>query len=75
MLFEYYPGQGLQLQPLANFGKANAAWSDVHARSGDPTCTPLRSLLDAMLALASERGTFTAWEYFFAFEGGVPPWI
>ncbi len=28
-----------------------------------------------MLALASERGTFTAWEYFFAFEGGAPPWI
>ena len=39
-----------------------------------PTCTKLRSHLDAMIALASTRGTFTAWEYFFDFEGGVPPW-
>jgi hypothetical protein len=28
-----------------------------------------------MVALASERGGFTAWEYFFAFGGGTPPWI
>ena len=27
VLLEYYPGEGLQIQPLANFGKANAAWS------------------------------------------------
>ena len=32
-------------------------------------------LLDRMVALASERGGFTAWEYFFAFGGGTPPWI
>ena len=35
----------------------------------------LRALLDRMVALASERGGFTAWEYFFAFGGGTPPWI
>jgi hypothetical protein len=28
-----------------------------------------------MVALASDRGGFTAWEYFFAFGGGTPPWI
>ena len=40
-------------------------------------CNPeeLRALLDRMVALASERGGFTAWEYFFAFGGGTPPWI
>src|SRR4029079_18430406 len=42
-----------------------------------PPCHPeeLRALLDRMLALASDRGGFTAWEYFFAFGGGAPPWI
>jgi hypothetical protein len=74
LLFEYYPGQGLQIQPLGNFGKANAAWSTCNLE-GDHTCTPLRTLLDAMISLASVRGTFTAWEYCFAFEGGAPPWI
>jgi hypothetical protein len=71
---EYYAGLGLQIQPLANFGKANAAWST--CRSNDNrTCTKLRNLLDAMIALGSRRGAFTTWEYFFAFEGGAPPWI
>ena len=73
MLLEYYPGEGLQIQPLGNFGKANAAWSACRSK-GDTTCAPLRSLLDAMIALAAERGTFKAWEYYFDFEGGVPPW-
>jgi hypothetical protein len=72
--FEYYAGQGLQIQPLANFGKANAAWSSCRSR-GDTTCTTLRNLLDAMLSLAAQRGTFTAFEYDFFFEGGVPPWM
>ena len=73
VILEYYPGRGLQIQPLANFGKANAAWSSCRSRA-DRTCTTLRTHLDAMIALASQRGTFTTWEYFFDFEGGVPPW-
>jgi D-glucuronyl C5-epimerase C-terminus len=31
-------------------------------------------MLDAMIGLASQRGGFATWEYFFDFEGGVPPW-
>ena len=73
VLLEYYPGEGLQIQPLGNFGKANAAWS-VCRSQGDKTCAPLQSLLDAMIALVAPRGTFKAWEYYFDFEGGVPPW-
>jgi D-glucuronyl C5-epimerase C-terminus len=40
-------------------------------------CHPeqLHALLDRLVSLASERGGFTAWEYFFAFGGGTPPWI
>jgi hypothetical protein len=105
VVFQWYPGQGLQIQPLANFGKANALWracqppeatktqvpptggTPVGQPTPTPTATPapvpatdchpeeLRALLDRMLALASDRGGFTAWEYFFAFGGGAPPWI
>ena len=124
VVFQWYPGQGLQIQPLANFGKANALWracqpppvgtapvpTPTPTTTPAPTTTPsvppppnapptggaspsqtatpppatdappcrpeeLRVLLDRMVALASERGGFTAWEYFFAFGGGAPPWI
>ena len=85
VVFQWYPGQGLQIQPLANFGKANALWracrppAEPPAPGADPPppCRPeeLRALLDRMVALASQRGGFTAWEYFFAFGGGTPPWI
>ena len=74
VILEYYAGSGLQIQPLANFGKANAHWNTCNKR-GDRTCTPLRELLDAMLALTSSRGGFSTWEYFFEFEGGAPPWM
>jgi hypothetical protein len=73
VLLEYYPGEGLQIQPLGSFGKANAAWTSCRSR-GNRDCPTLRSLLDAMIALAADRGTFKAWEYYFDFEGGVPPW-
>jgi hypothetical protein len=73
VLLEYYPGEGLEIQPLANFAKANSLWGMCKS-DANSTCTKLRAQLDAMLALASQRGTFTAWEYFFDFEGGVPPW-
>jgi len=73
VLLEYYLGEGLQIQPLGNFGKANAAWGVCRSK-GDKTCAPLQSLLDAMIALAADRGTFKAWEYYFDFEGGVSPW-
>jgi len=73
LIFEYYAGRGLQIQPLANFGKANAAWSTCRSR-GDTTCATLRSLLDAMLNVTSTRGTFRTWEYYFDFEGGIAPW-
>ena len=74
VIFEYYAGSGLQIQPLGNFGKANAAWSECRS-VGDRTCTRLRNHLDAMLSLAAQRGGFTAFEYYFDFEGGAPPWI
>jgi len=76
MLFEYYVGEGLQLQPLANFKKANS----LHGACVKPTAgvacnrAALAKLLDEMVATRVKRGKFTAWEYYFDF-GGRPPWI
>ncbi len=75
--FQYYAGRGLQIQPLASFGRANAlAKACLHETAG-ARCRPqaLRRLLDRMVALGSTRGGFLAWEYLFGFGGGAPPWI
>jgi len=77
VVFQAYAGQGLQLQPLGNFGKANALWTactDPNPKLPPCDRAELRSLLDWMLAVAGRRGDFTAWEYFFTFGGGTPPW-
>lgn len=79
VVFQWYPGQGLQFQPLASFGKLNADAAKCMPAAppaGGPCNAPaLRAGLDRMVALASDRGGFLAWEYDFAFGGGVAPWI
>jgi hypothetical protein len=67
LIWQYYPGQGIELQMLANFAKANALWS-----SGDNSA--LSDLMTALVALRADRGGWPAWEYYFRFDGGVPPW-
>ncbi len=67
VIWQYYRGQGIELQMLANFGKANALWSS-RRRSA------LRELVDELVPLAADRGGFPAWEYYFRFGGGSPPW-
>jgi hypothetical protein len=76
LLFEYYRGAGLQLQPLANFKRANQMHGACVKATGAP-CRPdrLRSLLEEMTKLSASRGGFRAWEYYFSFGGGRPPWI
>jgi len=76
MLFEYYPGSGLQLQPLVNFKLAN----NLHGACVKQTDVPcdrgaLRSLLRELVRTSSRRGGFRTWEYYFEFGGGRPPWI
>jgi hypothetical protein len=67
LVWQNYTGQGIQLQVLGNFGKANGLWQ---ARDDDA----LRALLDELVALASDRGGLLAWEHWFRFGGGSPPW-
>jgi hypothetical protein len=75
--FQYYARRGLQIQPLASFGRANALAGSCLQRTRAARCRPLalRRLLDRMLALGSERSGFLAWEYLFDFGTGAPPWI
>jgi hypothetical protein len=76
VLYQYFPGEGLQLHPLSTFKKAN----NMHGacERGEPSCDQagLRRLLDEMTELAVRRSrNFIAWEYAFHFGGGSPPWI
>ncbi|HVF76673.1 MAG TPA: D-glucuronyl C5-epimerase family protein [Solirubrobacteraceae bacterium] len=77
VVFEYYSGRGLAIQPLASFGKANALAGSCLRLAKHFPCRPaaLRRLLERMLALGTERGGFLAWEYLIDFGSGAPPWI
>jgi hypothetical protein len=69
LVWEYYPGQGIQLQVLGTFGKADGLYT------GGPSDYPaLEQLLSQMIPLAAQRGGGLAWEYYFSFDGGAPPW-
>ena len=74
LLFQHYAGYGLQIQPLGNFGKANGLWSECSEQPRECKPKQLRALLASMLRVASWRGGFRAWEYWFPFGGGYPPW-
>lgn len=68
LVWQYYPGQGLQIQVLGSFGKLNALW---RAKQDDS----LERLLDELLGLPAQRAGGLAWEYLFTFNGGAPPWV
>src|SRR3954454_6516915 len=73
LVFQYYAGQGLQIQPLANFGMVNGKIT--HCRRPPGTCDRkgIRQLLAALVAIRSKRGGFTTWEYLSYFGGGRRP--
>ncbi len=69
LIWQYVPGQGLQFHPLANFGVLNA-----YAKSRGRRL-PNAVLLDELMAMGVPRGGGLAWEYYFTFDGGRPPWV
>jgi len=76
LIFEYYVGNGLQLQPLVNFKQANLMHGACVKDTGEPCDRRgLTRLLSELSKTASQRGGFKTWEYYFAFGGGIPPWI
>ena len=70
VVWQYYPGQGLELQVLGTFGKADGLYT-----AGALQYAALRDLLGEMIPLAVARDGGLAWEYYFHFDGGSPPWI
>jgi D-glucuronyl C5-epimerase C-terminus len=69
LVWEYYPGQGLELQVLATFGRADGLYT-----AGRTAYSQLQSLLAEMIPLAVGRAGGLVWEYYFHFDGGAPPW-
>ncbi len=70
LVWEYYPGQGIELQVLGTFGKADGLYTAGRAQYG-----AMRSLVDEMIPLAVRRSGNLVWEYYFYFDGGRPPWV
>ena len=68
LVWQYYPGQGIEIQWLGTFGEANGYYLSGHEDAA------LKELLAEALPLASERAGGIAWEYLFHFDGGAPPW-
>jgi hypothetical protein len=67
VLFQYYPGEGLQLQALANWGKVNAYLDGGFSATA-------QYLLNQLVPLGVERDGGVVWEYYFHYGGGSPPW-
>ena len=71
LVFQYYPGLGLQLQMNGTWGKANALFG-----SSNPVFFARgAALLAELLPLGVLRSGVLAWEYMFPIFGGRPPWI
>lgn len=70
IIYEFYPGSGWQLQPLANFGHLNGLLKLRHPKKGQ-----LESFADELLQTAVTRNGFLAFEYYFPWSGGPPGWV
>jgi hypothetical protein len=69
LVWEYYPGQGIELTPLGSFSRA-----DVLYTAGPSEYPAMQDLLSELIPLAARRGGGLTWEYYFKFDGGRPPW-
>lgn len=69
LVWQYYPGQGLELQELGSFGKADGLYT-----GGRKLYGRMRHLLSELIPLAATRSGSLVWEYYFYFGGGAPPW-
>ncbi len=69
VVWEYYPGQGIQLQVLGSFSKADALYT-----AGPADYPEMEQVLAELIPLAAQRGGGLTWEYYFSFDGGSPPW-
>ncbi len=69
LVWEYYAGQGIELQVLGTFGKADGLYT-----GGPSDYAEMRQVLSEIIPLAVNRAGGLVWEYYFRFDGGIPPW-
>jgi hypothetical protein len=69
LTWQYYPGQGIQIQWLGTFARMN----NLFLAGGHDA--ELREMAQEVSAHAVERAGGIAWEYLFRFGGGRPPWV
>jgi D-glucuronyl C5-epimerase-like protein len=67
LVWEHYPGQGIEIQWLATFGEANSYYDSRQTAA-------LEQVLSEAISLASSRAGGISWDYMFVFDGGRPPW-
>ncbi len=67
LIWEYYSGQGIEIQWLGTFGEGNGFYSGGQNSN-------LKQLVSELIPLATRRAGGIAWEYMFQFDGGKPPW-
>jgi hypothetical protein len=67
LIWEYYSGQGIEIQWLGTFGEGNGFYSGGQNNN-------LKQLISELIPLATKRAGGIAWEYMFQFDGGLPPW-
>jgi hypothetical protein len=77
LIYRWYPGEGLQVQYLANFGRASAAARACQVKLPGQTCRPagLRALVERLVALGVPRRGGLVWESWFRFGGARAGWI
>src|SRR6266536_4711936 len=66
--YRAFPGIGFQFHPLENFGKLNNFVAQKNTARAE-------QLAQALIDRSVVRAGGPAWEYYFRFEGGRPPWI
>ena len=69
LVYAYYPGHGLQLQPLFNWAKVNQYWFAKDYAG-------MQELIDRLAEVAvPQRGGWVTWEYSFDYPGSRAPWL
>ena len=69
LVYAYYPGHGLQLQPLFNWTKVNGYWFAKDYAG-------MQELIDGLAPLAvPQPGGWVSWEYAFDYPGSRAPWL
>ena len=67
LTWQYYPGQGIQIQWLGTFARMTPFLAGDQPQLGQSA--------DEISEHAVDRAGGIAWEYMFPFGGGRPPWV